>query len=128
MTDIHATIAKLRELTEKATYLPWKTIPANNTSVADITTEDGIEVVGELHSPSAACNIEDAELIVAMRNSLPDLLDHIRRLERVAEAADELIVDIRVRNEDPHMEYPVEDILNPDHQLMKALEALEVKP
>jgi hypothetical protein len=70
MTDkpgLLATVQKLRELMAKATIPPWEILEGRPVQVAHITRD-------VWHIPMTT---EDSELIVAMRNALPELLEAV---------------------------------------------------
>jgi hypothetical protein len=79
-------IQNLRELLAKATPGPW-TFYSDSGAVC---INDGCGIAGVpivLMYADRGHRVDDAALIVAMRNELPSILDRLEKLEKVAVAA-----------------------------------------
>lgn len=108
MADIHDTIAELRHLLRAAGYTPgfeWtdtmlgpdRNIPA---IVEEAGTEDWVPVAyfSGSHGDGHADNwVANRQLIVAMRNALPALLDHIEGCEKSYDYAAKAWAEERAR-------------------------------
>lgn len=91
-TPLSATVANLRRLLDDATPGPWAWEPssvddASHRLVAEIGLRD-IVSLGPRREPDRDA---DADLVVSAVNALPELLDGIERLEKVAREARDFV-------------------------------------
>ena len=76
-SDIDKTINLLKTLSEQATDAPWK---KSENPFADLTVLAGPDIdTGTFPIPDVE---EDVDLIIAMRNHLPDILERLEYLEK----------------------------------------------
>lgn len=83
-------ITYLRELCEKATKGPWWKRSHIRYAINSIDRHVAMVSCMERISGDAAENDANADFIAASREALPELLDRVEALERVAEAAKRL--------------------------------------
>lgn len=89
-------IQYLRELCEKATKGPWELVFGHNTSVAyGLHGADGKPVIvfRGIGTPKSGRGQNNIRLIAATREALPELLDRVEKLEKVAEAGQRVVLD-----------------------------------